>query len=695
MEYLNWINFILLNYLLIKTSSKISQTFFEEKTEKNTSLNIINTFVIFTSYITILLIILGIIEIIDIISISIFSYIFCLLSLFLLRKKANTQKAKPLKLNPSFLIIFSPLFIILLLRGFNAILQTPFEYDSLAYHLPFVAEWLQSGSLREIYYSAFASPIGYYPSNYELLDLWTMIPFQSDYFANILNFGILIIFIISFLEILKTLKVNKTLQIISVASVIYLPIFLRQIGLPLVDLYFSTTFATSILFLLKQYLEKPKYSNYLIFGLSLGLFIGTKYLGIVYAFIPILVFLIINISKKINKKYFFITFISIFLTGSFFYLRNYLNSGNPLFPTEISILGKTIFQGYKGVNEVITNTSILQNLDSLSTLKDLIKNYYFMTGYGIRLFIVLLIPLAIFSFYKQSKQDKKITLILLFSTLAYLFLYLISPYSFRDFTPNIRYSMMFLILLTISFTYFLNQIKNKTIYYTLIIFATIHTIIYLLIFSPENILHNDKLIIDLKSIIENFPQFLIFTLTAIIFIIFFHLKNSKLKLATILILLLSTTYLFFYSNKLRSDYSEYFYEKIYEIDPKLSNMAKAFVWLNKNTETKNIAYTGFNFHYPLYGENLDRKVHYININECTYCRYVDYKNSEKSIRRDPNEKQWLNNLKTFSKDYIVVSSAFFPEDFIIEEEWILNNPNIFKLVYSNDFAKIYQIHSIY
>lgn len=57
------------------------------------------------------------------------------------------------------LIVFLPLFALVAGRFVNALYQIPAEYDNLAYHLPFVVEWLRTGDLKDIYYSAFAGPI--------------------------------------------------------------------------------------------------------------------------------------------------------------------------------------------------------------------------------------------------------------------------------------------------------------------------------------------------------------------------------------------------------------------------------------------------------------------------------------------------------------------------------------------------------
>ena len=111
------------------------------------------------------------------------------------------------------------------------------------------------------------------------------------------------------------------------------------------------------------------------------------------------------------------------------------------------------------------------------------------------------------------------------------------------------------------------------------------------------------------------------------------------------------------------------------------DLIKVADWLNKNAPQGKIAYSGFNFHYPLYGRDLAREVDYININECADCRYVDYKNSEQSIRRDPDFDAWIFNLKKKNKEYLVVDPVKIKTVPSYEFEWANKNPDIFKEVF--------------
>ncbi len=65
------------------------------------------------------------------------------------------------------------------------------DYDSLAYHLPTMAEWYQTGSLEK---PGMSKLLESYPYNWEVLCILFMMPFQEDFFVcfpNLIAWGLL------------------------------------------------------------------------------------------------------------------------------------------------------------------------------------------------------------------------------------------------------------------------------------------------------------------------------------------------------------------------------------------------------------------------------------------------------------------------------------------------------------------------
>jgi len=327
---LKLLNFILINTSLIGSSFFI---YFLLNYKKNHSLLyvLLSICVLYFSLVTVIIIGFGVFGMISSLNVSIISYAIFLLLTFVLRKKIFLlkeiknliiQNRNKIKNKSNFImggIIFAPAFILLSIRFFIALFQIPFEFDSLVYHLPIVTQWLQTGSIMDVYYTAFAGPLAYYPSNFDIFYLWSILPLQSDIFVNLLNFPLFILFSLAIYATSINFGIRKKIALFISAFPLYIPVFMQQAGTVFVDTYFVLTFVLSIFFLQEIAKNTANKLNSILFGLTIGLFIGTKYLGLPYSFIPIVIFLFIHLFQK-NKNYTALTLglFSSFMTGSFF-----------------------------------------------------------------------------------------------------------------------------------------------------------------------------------------------------------------------------------------------------------------------------------------------------------------------------------------------------------------------------------------
>lgn len=677
---------------------------------------ILSVFTIFVSQIILIEIILGIIGKIsyeNILALTALSVI--VTGIFWGKETFKNLSTGVNKSSPSLLILyimFLPLLILFLIRGFSAMLQIPLEYDVVAYHLPFVVEWINTKSLMNIYYTAFASPIGYYPGNYELLDLWMMIPFKNDFLVNILNFSLMIFLGITLYKILRNINLQKSTSLILSGLLFYMPVFMRQAGTGLTDTFFCLSFALSIYFLQEIHKNKnnpfKKHSNisaYIFFGLNIGLLAGTKYPGILIGIIPILLLLIVLFSKSSEKKLLEkfklagMSAASALLTGSFFFIRNWIDSGNPIFPVEVKAFGWKIFDGYLGTNEKLLNTSLIENIKDVEGIKTFIVQYYNLIGLpGILAIISIIGVWGIFIyklFTKNSKEDLKLSIILLISSLLYLFLYINLPFSYSHIPQNTRYSMPFLIMGIINIGFVYSRIKAINPILDLAILSSIFYTLFLTILNPSaSIELTDRIILD-ANLIKDYPLYFMLSSASFLFLfaaiyLIFTLDSGRKKTLIIVPLMLAMIILRLpvatFAITEREKLIEHTRDTLQK-DDKIKSKINAAIYLDKNATNSKIAYSGFNYHYLLFGRNLQRQVSYININECDQCRYVDYKNSEKSIRRDPSYENWMKNLKKENKEYIVLDTEQSKE----EDGWAINNKKNFAPVFEESSIKIYKI----
>lgn len=688
------------------------------------------TLLIHVTQITLILISLGALGLIRFTNSSILSLIWSIFVVITCGIKAKKTRFPQLQICwRTFFIsigLFVPIVALLIIKSFNSLLQIPLDYDSAAYHLPFVVEWLKTGSLTEVYYNAFAGPIGYYPSNYELLDLWTFLPFGNDFFVSLINFPLFAFLGLALFKLLRNWGTRQEVSLVATAVPFYMLIFIHQAGLALVDLFFSLMFVIALYFLSElnsklQNLKHEKNSNefalvdFYYFGLSLGLFIGTKYLGLIYGSLLVLTFLAIGfvgiIRKQITVKLFtkgtMLAGLMTILTGGFFYIRNWLSAGNPLFPVEVKLGSWQIFQGYSGggVNELLQTTSLLKNVTDWQSLSEFLTHYFYITspiGVLMTLLPVLLLLAAISCIIQKRKATVIFKYILLALALTVLFyLYWKAPYTFRDLHANIRYSMPFLLVGTLAFGYWAHRHRFfRLLFYTICALSFSYSFLFTFIKPASAIPYSERVIFYLNLLSPTSTGFyfglyllLIFAAVALIYILANNATKPKLLISILLIgfILTGSTTLTDYSLKKREEIREEWAKIWFKEDKNMLALYNLSEWLNENAPGANVAYTGFNFHYHLFGRDLARDVNYVNINSCFDCRYFDYKDEKDSIRTNPSYTAWLENLKKSNKQFLVISlgSSGFVKNH--ELDWASSNPRTFEQVYSSNNTYIFKI----
>lgn len=655
-------------------------------------------------------------------------FIFCIL-FFLHKRKSNIQFISKI-IPPSFspinifwsIVFFIPIFLIGSVRFFNAFFQVPLEYDNLAYHLPFITKWFQTGNIWTPYYSAFSGPIGYYPSNFELFGLWTIFPTSSDLLINFINLPVFFFLPIAIYALAKKIGLSSPLSILTVAVFMYMPQTFRQIGVPLVDLFFVYTFVSAWVFFLEYQKQKNAFDIWIL-AISTGLFIGTKYLGVPYSF-PIIFITIISIisytkGSFIKVKHLFLFLLGGFLAGGFWYTRNWIETLNPLFPTHVEFSGNTIFEGYQGFFEKLEKTSLFANIVSWEDSFPVLEKIFLMIGGSSFLIIasiflaLLIIPFRPFvqifrllfskPYTDNSPIHLGVFLFLFFLFLFYIGLYIYAPYTFQDLFPNVRYAMTGLIVGSlfvggvISFFPQLLQCLFLVISSGIFIWTLLNQVLY----SSSHIIGNDKILLDAIYIVVFKEWFLFFLFTLIAFIsgffLFFHTKFWLKKWISIAILLIAPLWIL-----MMSLYFSPFREALFlpesikwysgsEKNNHFLSLIQSSIWLNNQNIKGSIAYTGFNLHYPLFGRSLERNVQYININNSLNGDYNDFKNIQDSIRSNPDKNAWFENLKLKKIKYLVISERQNPDILLYEIEWVNSMPEHFIKVYEKEGVIILKV----
>lgn len=206
---------------------------------------------------------------------------------------------------------------------YNGILNpSPPLGDSWDYHIP-IAYTIIDGSF--LHPKDFLMHQWYYPGSAELLNVILILTGVPLSFSNLIA---TIVLFFTLFKLGRVFDLEKYYSILFALSFVTLNVVVRWLNFALVDVWVSVFFIFAIILL-----ENPQknISYFLKLGFVLGMLIGSKYTAAIFI-LPLLVIYFPKLFKAINLKNIFFFFIPFTIFGLFWYIRNYIYTGNPFFP---------------------------------------------------------------------------------------------------------------------------------------------------------------------------------------------------------------------------------------------------------------------------------------------------------------------------------------------------------------------------
>ncbi len=604
----------------------------------------------------------------------IFNYLF-------FRKEALNSKGE------SFVSIFESkilFFGVCVFLGFfiiefwNVLISPPLRADPLAYHLTNVVSWLKNGNLNTPFipsgtgpYPALTVTTNFYPFNGELIFLWLMFPLKNALFASVSQAPFYFISILAIYSILKKLEVSKSISLIAAITWVLIPnVFKHLKEGAYIDIMCAAIFLMSVNYLL-MFKEDFNAKNSLLLGITCGILLGLKTLNIfwLFAMLPLFIYVIFINIKKVNRATIFKSLSLIALAFVVFaaypFIRNFIMTKNIFFPIRIEFFGKTIMPGYVGTKEFANFCYPTKDFSPMKLL--------FSEGLGSQLFTFVLpgtfIPLFV-SLFRKNRRRVFDLLIYIIPFLMFIFIFFFIKAYWT------RYTYSLLAMGIISIVFFLNKLKagKKYIY--------IAALVSILSSIPE-LSRKQALVFSLAASL--FIGFLIVYLKKMDFIN--AIKRLRIPKWIIIGVVLSSSFLLFAilnHNYEREQYDRYI--KFY----KEKDVALSWKWLNDATgQGKRIAYIGRPETYPLFGSKLKNDVFYVSINSKPVS-LVDF-GPDGQYRKEKSYAAWLANLKDNRVDFVFTYQDHYEPVFPIEEQWATQNPDRFKLVFSNSKVRIFSL----
>lgn len=658
--------------------------------------SLIAVFLFYLTQIVLSELVLGILGILSLGNVILLNAAFFLVIYSVTRNKKSSfgplllkQELNKFTKNRVALLLFSAIAGFALVKVVINLVNAPFGWDSLNYHFTFPVEWMKHGNLHTPI-TVFCDPgPTYYPLNASLFFLWLIFPLKNVFLADLGQVPFFVLSLLAVFAIARKIGLNRMSSFYAAALFMLVPNFFKQLEIAYVDVMVGGLFLSCVnfLFLLDR---EFSFKNTLLYSISLGMLLGVKTVAFPYSLLLLFPFLYLFlenfiINPKRSSIWLAFSFSVIIIIGGFSYIRNLIETGNPLYPLDFKLFGFSIF---KGVVDKVTYSAHF-------SLKDYrLSKLLFHEGLGAQsLFFIfpgalLALPAAFF-----IRRRKGLSFIFAYFLLLPLLLFLV----FRYVIPlgNVRYLYALLGAGLIAGFYLANllQISKRAVSILVVIslFASI-----------AEISRSQELIISLVL-----SCLLFFSLPLLV-----KLWNNRAVLTerfSLICLIIAALSLFL----LERNYAEHefaSYVKMTEYSGFWPDAAAAWQWLNENTEGNNVAYAGRPVPFPLYGSDFKNNVYYVSVNrtnpaklhyypEGRYRWGCDFLSQHQSFREKGNYRGeadysvWLSNLKAEDTDYLFVYSLHQTGDLIfpLEDAWAKENPDRFKFVFGNETIHIYRL----
>lgn len=383
--------------------------------------------------------------------------------------------------NDEVILVFVP-FVLILITFMKGIAEPIVNYDSLAYHLPTMVQWHQTGYLS-VWRDALFSR---YPFNWELICVLYYYPFSNDMMVTFPNYMAIVMLYVSVYGISVAHGATSKSALMGTALLLAIPEVVNSLHTMHIDMPFAALFMSS-LFLIVYYVKTREIAYLFLFFLSFGLFLGIKTSSFAYGalLLAVLLFLIfhrgtgtaikrVELSAKGKVMLAVFMLVSLFI-GGFWYVKNLIEVGNPLGYLKVKLLGHQIFDGTFDLAK-IPDTTLLSKFKIFNILHWKVLFGEMTKRLGMPFYIMMATVIAGLPLYGIKKKlfhtVNNSMFIFLIMSLVVICIYWVMPFgadagsTFTTITPWIgqgfRYVITLFSLLAVAVSLVLNIIPENT-----------------------------------------------------------------------------------------------------------------------------------------------------------------------------------------------------------------------------------------
>jgi len=225
----------------------------------------------------------------------------------------------------------------------RGLLQFVTDWDSLMYHIPLVDYWLQARSLH-----APASGHWFNPGGNELLGLWAVALLPNDCLVVLGNVPATLLLAFGVLEFGRLIGLTEVLRHLTALAVVSNHVVMKQLVDAENDVAAAGLFLVCLCYGLRA-TSRGSAANNVLGATALGLLCGVKYYALGYAAVAwsaASLLAVVRRGDRIGLRTAVIWSIGAVLVGGYWYARNLIFGGSPLYPLTKAVGGAALKMDY-------------------------------------------------------------------------------------------------------------------------------------------------------------------------------------------------------------------------------------------------------------------------------------------------------------------------------------------------------------
>jgi hypothetical protein len=223
----------------------------------------------------------------------------------------------------------------------------PVGVDVLTFHMPTVVSWIKTQTIWQIpVFLPDVSP-GHYPNNGDVLLLAAVLPWSNDFLGHLVMYPVYVLTGVATYAVGRELRVPAPAAAMAGLLPLAMPaVTISALVIGLVDALSLFALATGVLFLIRHHRNGIR-AELVLAGLALGVSFGTKWYAVAYVPIVVAVWAAASMvagrsaGEVARKTAALVALVAV--GGGIWLLRNLVESGNPVHPVKVEVLGVTIF----------------------------------------------------------------------------------------------------------------------------------------------------------------------------------------------------------------------------------------------------------------------------------------------------------------------------------------------------------------